>query len=54
MVKVCEVPLQPLASGITVIAESIVELPLFKGVNVPILPTPVAGNPMLVLLFVQL
>ena len=54
IVKSCEVPLQPLADGVTVIVAVFIALALFVAVNEAISPAPLAGNPIAVLLFVQL
>ena len=52
--NVTGVPLQPLAVGVTVIVAVIGEFPVFVAVNGLMSPVPDAGNPIAVLLFVQL
>src|SRR5690606_12613461 len=47
-------PLQPFASGVTVIVAVTGTLPGFNAVKPPISPLPLPANPILVLLFVQL
>jgi len=53
MVKVCAVPGQPLADGVTVISPWILEDPLFVVGNAEILPVPVDASPMDVLSLAQ-
>ena len=45
IVKVSGVPLQPAATGVTVIVAVTGELPVFTAANAPILPDPLAANP---------
>ena len=54
IVKLCELPLQPLATGVAVTVEITATLPLFNAVNAGISPVPEATRFMLLLLFVQL
>ena len=54
IVKLCGLPLQPLATGVTVIVPVVATVPLFKAVNEAIVPVPVVASPILPLLFVQL
>ena len=54
MVKDCGVPGQLLAVGVIVIVALIAAFVEFVAVNEAIFPVPLAGNPMAVLLFVQL
>ena len=54
MVNVCGVPVQPLATGVTVIVATCVVAPLLIAVNDAMLPLPPAARPMLVLSLVQL
>ena len=54
MVKKADVPAQPLAVGVTSIILVIGELPGLFAVNEPILPVPVADNPIIAAEFVQL
>jgi hypothetical protein len=54
MVNVIGVPLQPLATGVTVIVATMGAFVLFVGLKDAIFPVPLSGKPMLLLLFVQL
>ena len=54
MVKFCEVPVQPLNVGVTVMVAVTGEAVAFVAVNDPMLPVPLAPKPMDVVLFVQL
>ena len=54
MVKETGVPSQSLIFGVTVIVPVIGEVPVLVAVNEPILPVPVAANPMDGVLFIQL
>jgi hypothetical protein len=54
MVKLCGVPVQPFAEGVTVIVATAGVLPLFIPLKAGISPVPEAASPMLVLLLVQL
>ena len=54
IVKLCGLPLQPLATGVTVMVAVTTLLPPFNAVNAGILPVPEAARFMLLLLFVQL
>ncbi len=54
MVKVCDVPVQPIAEGETVMVATIVEVPRLVAVKAGMLPEPLAARPMLGWLFVQL
>ena len=54
MVKEAAVPSQPLNVGVTRIVPLIDAVVAFVAVNEAILPVPLAGNPIAVLLFVQL
>ena len=54
IVNVIDGPLQPLATGVTVIVAVTGALVVFVAVKAAILPVPDAARPMLVLLFVQL
>lgn len=58
MVNIFEVPRQAapplLNKGVTVMGEVMGEVPLFMGVNIGILPEPLAGNPIVLLSIVQL
>jgi hypothetical protein len=54
IVVVIGVPVQPLATGVTVIVAVTGLVPVFTAVNVGIVPVPEAPNPIVVLLFVQL
>jgi hypothetical protein len=53
MVKLCGVPVQPLADGVTVIVATAGVVPLLIPLKAGISPVPEAANPILVLLFVQ-
>ena len=54
MVNVCAAPKQPFADGMTVMVAIMGDEVKLVAVNDGILPTPLAANPMLVVLFVQL
>lgn len=54
MVKVCAVPLQPFAFGVTVMVATAAVAPVLTAANDAMLPLPDPARPMLVLLFVQL
>ena len=54
MVKETGVPGQSLIVGVTCIVPVIVAVPVFVAVNEDIFPVPLAGNPIAVLVFVQL
>ena len=54
IVKLCRLPVQPLATGVAVMVAVVATVPLFKAVNEPIVPVPIVASPMLPLLFVQL
>jgi hypothetical protein len=53
-VKLCAVPAQPLAEGVTVMVPAMAEVPPLVPVNAAMLPVPDAPRPMAGLLFVQL
>ena len=53
-IKVCGVPLHPLAIGVTVIFAVWTEVPLFTLVKLAIFPDPLVASPILVLSLVQL
>ena len=53
MVKVCEVPGQPLLVGVTVIVETTGVVPVLDAVNEAMSPVPLAPNPVVVLSLVQ-
>ena len=53
MVKVLELPEQPLKEGVTVMVPLIGVVPLLVAVNPLLLPAPLAERPIAVLLFVQ-
>jgi hypothetical protein len=52
--KLCAVPVQPFADGVTVITAVSVAVVLLVAVNAPIFPVPVEASPMLEILFVHL
>src|SRR3989442_1410907 len=54
IVNVCDVPVHPLATGVTVIVAVTIVVPPFVAVNAAMSPVPLAANPILVVLFVQL
>jgi hypothetical protein len=54
MVKEAGVPEQPLAVGVTVIVPVIAAFVVLVVLKAAIFPVPLAGNPIAVLLFVQL
>ncbi len=54
MVNVTGVPVQPPATGVTVMVDVTGEVPALVAVNEPMLPVPLAARPMEVLLLVQL
>ena len=54
MVKVLGVPGQPAAEGVTVIVAITAVLPVLMAAKAGIFPEPLAANPIVVLLFVQL
>lgn len=54
MVKLVELPVQPVADGVTVIVAVIGALVVLVAVNAAILPVPDAASPIVVLLLVQL
>lgn len=53
IVKVAGFPLHKLPRGVTVIVAVIAEVPGLEAINGTIFPVPLAGNPIDVLLFVQ-
>ena len=53
-VKLCAMPLQPLAAGVTIIVAVAGVLVPLVAVNGAMFPVPFAANPIVVLLFVQL
>jgi hypothetical protein len=54
IVKVCDVPGQPFAVGVTVMVAVTGAVPVFVAVKEVIFPVPLAARPILVVLFVQL
>ena len=54
IVKVCDIPLQPFAVGVTLIVPITLALVVFVAVNAPILPEPEAAKPIDGVLLVQL
>ena len=54
MVKVCAVPVQPLATGVTVMVATTGVVPEFTALKASILPVPLAAKPMEGVSLVQL
>lgn len=54
IVKFCDVPVQPKATGVTVIVATTVEAPAFTAGNDAMLPDPLAANPIEGVSFTQL
>ena len=53
MVKLCAVPVQPAAAGVTVIVAVAVAVPVFTAVKDAILPVPADASPMVWRLLAQ-